>query len=51
MWRVLQLQTPTRRGPYFLTGLARLKPGAQIEQARAETDDDQVSLRRQQSRF
>ena len=35
LWRAMQLEPPTRRGPYFLTGVARLKPGVPIEQARA----------------
>src|SRR5882724_11727017 len=33
----MQLAQPTRRGPYFLNGVARLKQGVTIEQARAET--------------
>jgi predicted permease len=37
LWRALQLEPPTRRGPYFLQGVARLKPGVKVEQARAET--------------
>jgi len=37
LWRALQLETPTRRGPYFLTGVGRLKPGVQVQQARAES--------------
>src|SRR6185503_5605809 len=37
LWRALQLEPPTRRGPYFLTGVARLKPGVQVQQARAES--------------
>ena len=36
LWTALQLQQPTRRGPYFLTGAARLKPGVSLDQARAE---------------
>jgi putative ABC transport system permease protein len=36
LWTALQLQQPTRRGPYFLRGVARLKPGVGLEQARAE---------------
>jgi putative ABC transport system permease protein len=36
LWTALQLQTPTRRGPYFLTGVARLKPDVSLDQARAE---------------
>jgi len=37
IWTALQNQQPTRRGPYFLSGVARLKPGVPIEQARADT--------------
>jgi putative ABC transport system permease protein len=37
MWRTVPLETPTRRAPYFLTGVARMKPGMQIQQARANT--------------
>jgi len=37
LWRVSQLPSPTRRGPYFLSGLARLKPGVTIKQAIADT--------------
>ncbi len=36
LWRALQSEQPTRRPPYYLTGVARLKPGATIEQARAD---------------
>jgi putative ABC transport system permease protein len=37
IWTGLQLNQPTRRGPYFLRGIARLKPGVKIETAHAET--------------
>jgi putative ABC transport system permease protein len=37
MWRALRVQQPTRRGPYFLTAVARLKPDVKIEQALADT--------------
>jgi len=37
LWRAMQLEPPTRRGPYFLTGVGRLKPGVQVQQARAES--------------
>jgi predicted permease len=36
LWTALQLEQPTRRGPYFLRGVARLKPGVSLDQARAE---------------
>jgi putative ABC transport system permease protein len=32
----MQLQQPTRRGPHFLAGVARLKPDVSLDQARAE---------------
>ena len=37
VWRALQLEQPTRRGPYFLTGLARLKPGVTANQAQVDS--------------
>ena len=37
IWRALQLEQPTRRGPYFLTGLARLKPGLTTTQAQIDS--------------
>ncbi len=36
LWAAFTLNPPTRRGPYFLSGLARLKPGVKLEQAQAE---------------
>jgi putative ABC transport system permease protein len=36
LWTAMQSETPTRRGPYFLTGVGRLKPGVTVQQARAE---------------
>src|SRR6266849_312892 len=36
LWTNLVINPPTFRGPYYLTGEARLKPGATIEQARGE---------------
>jgi len=36
LWANLAIKPPTSRGPYYLTGEARLKPGMTIEQARAE---------------
>ncbi|HSE25472.1 MAG TPA: ABC transporter permease [Pyrinomonadaceae bacterium] len=44
MWRVSQLPPPTRRGPYFISGLARLKPGVTIQQAVADTGLAQSSF-------
>ena len=36
LWTALQLQQPTRRGPYFLRGVARLRPDVNVDQARSE---------------
>jgi putative ABC transport system permease protein len=36
LWRAIQWPQPTRRGPYYLNGIARLKPGVLIGQARAD---------------
>ena len=35
-WTAIKLNPPTRRGPYFMWGLGRLKPGASEDQARSE---------------
>jgi putative ABC transport system permease protein len=37
-WPILTVQTPRRRGPFFLTGIGRLRPDRTIEDARAELD-------------
>src|SRR5262249_31626626 len=37
LWVALQMETPARRGPYFLQGVARLKPGVTLQQAYADT--------------
>jgi len=34
-WRVLPMRPPARRGPFYSWGIARLRPGATIEQGRA----------------
>lgn len=36
LWLAMQINQPTRRGPYFLNGIARLKSGVKIEDARVE---------------
>jgi putative ABC transport system permease protein len=38
LWTNLQLVPPTRRGPFFYRGFARLKPGFTVAQAQAETN-------------
>ncbi len=43
VWTNLHLNPPTRYGPWFYRGIARLKPGVTIQQARAETV--QIGLR------
>jgi putative ABC transport system permease protein len=35
VWTAFQVRPPSRRGPYFLTGLARVRAGVTLEQARA----------------
>lgn len=37
IWRSLPIQTPIMRGPYFLRGVARLKPGISVTQAYSNT--------------
>jgi putative ABC transport system permease protein len=38
LWTNLPLVPPTRRGPFFYRGIARLKPGVTVEQAQRETN-------------
>ncbi len=38
LWTNLPLVPPTRRGPFFYRGVARLKPGVTLEQAQRETN-------------
>src|SRR6185436_9393243 len=38
VWTAMKLKQPERRGPYYLSVVARLKPGISTEQARAELD-------------
>ena len=35
-WSILTLDPPTRRGPFFLQGIARLRPGVTLDQAAGE---------------
>ena len=37
LWRAMQFGPPTRRGPYFLQGVGRLKNDVTLNQARADT--------------
>jgi putative ABC transport system permease protein len=36
LWAAYQVEPPSRRGPYWLQGLARMREGVTLEQARAE---------------
>jgi putative ABC transport system permease protein len=38
IWTNLKIVPPTRRGPFFYRGIARLKPGVTLAQAQAETN-------------
>ena len=38
VWAILTLEPPTRRGPFFLRGIARLRPNVTMEQANREMD-------------
>jgi putative ABC transport system permease protein len=43
VWTNLTLNPPTRYGPWFYRGIARLKPGITLQQAQADTDS--IALR------
>ena len=38
IWSILTLDPPTRRGPFFLRGIARLRPGVTLDAANREMD-------------
>jgi len=46
-WTAIKLNPPTRRGPFFMWGLGRLKPGVSEEQARSEMLGISNSIREQ----
>jgi putative ABC transport system permease protein len=46
VWTNLPLNPPTRYGPWFYRGVARLKPGVSLQQARVDVDN--ISLRMMQ---
>jgi putative ABC transport system permease protein len=47
VWRTLTMNPPTRRGPYYTTGMARLKPGVGIDELRANLGIVAAGLKRQ----
>jgi len=50
-WVVLPLRPPARRGPHFLRGLARLRPGVTIEQATAEMEMIARNVQRENPKY
>ncbi len=44
IWTALQLEQPTRWGPWFLTGIGRLKPGVTLPQANADVRTIKIGL-------
>ena len=44
LWTTVKLETPKRRGPYFLSGVARLKKDVSLQAARAETNSIRTSF-------
>jgi putative ABC transport system permease protein len=47
IWRILTMQQPQRRGPFYLSGIARLKPGVSIAELRANLQIITAGLKRQ----
>jgi predicted permease len=51
LWMALQSVQPERRGPYFLTGIGRLRAGVTLTQARAEIQTMKSSFDNQRFDF
>jgi len=47
IWRILTMQQPQRRGPFYLSAIARLKPGVSIAELRANLEVVTAGLKRQ----
>jgi putative ABC transport system permease protein len=47
LWQILTMTPPTRRGPFYTRGIARLKPGVRIEELRANLGVVTAGLKRQ----
>jgi putative ABC transport system permease protein len=46
-WRTLTMRSPQRRGPFYTRGIGRLKPGASLDQARANVSTIADGIKRQ----
>jgi putative ABC transport system permease protein len=47
IWRILTTQAPQRRGPFYLSAIARLKPGVSLAELRANLEVVSTGLKRQ----
>jgi predicted permease len=47
IWRILTMEQPRRRGPFYLSAIARLKPGVSIAELRANLAVVTAGLKRQ----
>ena len=47
VWQILTMKTPSRRGPFYTTGVARLKQGVSIGTLRANLETVAAGLKRQ----
>jgi putative ABC transport system permease protein len=47
LWPTLTMNPPSRRGPFYTTGVARLKPGVEMRELRANLDAVTSTLKRQ----
>jgi len=51
VWTNLPLNPPTRYGPWFYRGVARMRPGVTLEQAQAETNNIGLRMMQQNSYY